>query len=154
MKTMLIFITLNVVNVILQTVKSLVTNKGNKYTAAIMNAVAYGLYTVVLVYMTCDLSTGMKAFIVGTCNLIGVYIVKSLEEKTAKRRIYKIEFTVTRAVKDEMLTNENLDSYNFIDVDGFTVFNFYVADKKELKNVKAIINRYNGKYIITEGKQF
>ena len=154
MKTMLVFIVLNVVNVILQTVKSLVTNKGNKYTASIMNAVAYGLYTVVLVYMTCELSTTAKALIVGTCNLIGVYIVKSLEEKTAKRRIYKIEFTVSRETKEKMLAAENFDSYNYIDVDGFSVFNFYVADKKNLKDVKKIIDRYSGKYIITEGKQF
>lgn len=153
MKTMLIFIVLNVVNVILQTVKSLVTNKGNKYTASVMNAVAYGLYTVVLVYMTCDLSTISKALIVGSCNLIGVYIVKSLEEKTEKKRIYKVEFTVTEKTKEKILLTENLNHYNYTDVGDVTVFNFYV-EKRDLKVVKTIIEKYDGKYIITEGKQF
>ena len=154
MKTFIIFVVLNVVNVILQTVKSLLTNKGGKWSASIMNAVAYGLYTVVLVYMSCELSTIAKALIVGGCNLIGVYIVKSLEEKTAKRRVYKIEFTVTAETKEKMLTIENLKSFNYVDVGNMTVFNFYVADKKDLKNIKTIVDRYDGKYIITEGKQF
>ena len=153
MKTMLVFIVLNVVNVILQTVKSLVTNKGNKYTASIMNAVAYGLYTVVLVYMTCELSTIAKALIVGGCNLIGVYIVKSLEEKTEKKRIYKVEFTVTAKTKEKILLTENLNHYNYTDVGDMTVFNFYV-EKRGLKAIKTIVEKYDGKYIITEGKQF
>lgn len=154
MKTFIIFVVLNVINVILQTVKSLLTNKGGKWSAAVMNAVAYGLYTVVLVYMTCELSTVSKAVIVGACNLIGVYIVKSLEEKTAKRRIYKIEFTVDSVTRDIMLTAEKLTHYNYINVGDMTVFNFYVADKKDLKNIKTIVDKYDGKYIITEGKQF
>lgn len=153
MKTFIIFVVLNVVNVILQTVKSLLTNKGGKWSASIMNAVAYGLYTVVLVYMSCELSTIAKALIVGGCNLIGVYIVKSLEEKTAKRRIYKIEFTVDSITRDIMLTAEKLTHYNYINVGDMTIFNFYV-EKKDLKTVKGIITKYNGKYIITEGHQF
>ena len=91
MKTFVIFVVLNILNVILQTVKSLLTTKGGKYSASIMNAVAYAVYTVVLVYMTCELSTVSKALIVGGCNLVGVYIVKSIEEKKQTRKIYKIE---------------------------------------------------------------
>lgn len=118
-----------------------------------MNAVAYGLYTVVLIYMTCELSTAAKAVTVGTCNLIGVYIVKSLEEKTAKRRIFKVEFTVDSITRDIMLTAENLTHFNYINVGDMTIFNFYV-EKQELKKVENIVTKYNGKYVITEGKQF
>ena len=118
-----------------------------------MNAVAYGLYTVVLVYMTCELSTAAKAVIVGTCNLIGVYIVKNIEEKTAKRRIFKVEFTVDSITRDIMLTAENLTHFNYINVGDMTIFNFYV-EKQELKKVENIVTKYNGKYVITEGKQF
>lgn len=153
MKTLMVFIVLNVVNVILQTVKSLVTNKGNKWTAALINAVAYGLYTVVLVYMTCPLSTAAKAVIVGGCNLIGVFVVKHLEEKTAKRRIFKIEFTVDSITRDIMLTAEALEHFNYINVGDMTIFNFYV-EKCELKKIKTLVEKYKGKYIITEGKAF
>ena len=54
-KLLILFIALNIVNVIIQTVKSLATVKCGKTVAAIVNAVAYGLYTVVVVYTVCDL---------------------------------------------------------------------------------------------------
>ena len=152
MKTFIVFVVLNVINVILQTVKSLVTNKGGKYSASIMNAIAYALYTVVLVYMTCELSTMTKALVVGGCNLVGVYIVKSLEEKTAKKKIYKVEFTTTKEEKEKMLTAEKLNHYNVLTVGNMYIFNFYLDNKAELKKTKEIINRYNGKYIITVGE--
>ena len=45
MNLLLVFIILNIINVVLQTVKSLATVKCGKGVAAIVNALAYGLYT-------------------------------------------------------------------------------------------------------------
>ena len=59
-KLLIIFIALNIVNVIIQTVKSIATIKCGKTLAAIINAVAYGLYTVVVVYTVCDLPLWLK----------------------------------------------------------------------------------------------
>ena len=70
MNILVIFIVLNVLNVIIQTVKSICTIKCGKLMASFVNALAYGLYTVVLVYMSCDLTTWTKALIVAVCNLI------------------------------------------------------------------------------------
>ena len=81
---LIIFIILNILNVIIQTVKSIATVKCGKAVAAITNAVAYGLYTVVVVYTMCDLPLTYKAIIVAVCNLIGVYVVKYFEEKSQK----------------------------------------------------------------------
>ena len=66
------FIVLSIVNVILQTVKSIVTVKCGKFSASIVNAVAFGLYTVVTVYTMCDLPLMIKALIVALCNLISL----------------------------------------------------------------------------------
>ena len=44
-KLLIIFIVLNIFNVIIQTVKSIATVKCGKGAAALINAVAYGLYT-------------------------------------------------------------------------------------------------------------
>lgn len=152
--TLIIFILLNVVNVILQTIKSLCTYKCGKTIAAITNAIAYGLYTVVLVYMQCELTTLQKAVIVGGCNLIGVYIVKTLEEKTSRKIIYKVEFTVDNDTAKKILTTEKLKHYNKSVIEDWTVFNFYAETKPQLKKVEEIIKKYNGKYIITRGEQF
>ena len=94
MNILVIFIVLNVLNVIIQTVKSICTIKCGKLMASLVNALAYGLYTVVLVYMSCDLTTWTKALIVALCNLIGVYVVKLFEEKMRKDKLWKIELTI------------------------------------------------------------
>ena len=51
-KLLLVFILLNIANVIIQTIKSIATVKCGKGVAAVVNAVAFGLYTIVTVYMT------------------------------------------------------------------------------------------------------
>ena len=154
MKTFIIFVILNIIKVILQTIKSLATTKGGKISASVMNAVAYAVYTVVLVYMTCELSTVAKALIVGGCNLIGVYIVKSLEERKAKRKIYKVEFTVDINTLEMIKEIERPKHYNIINVGDMNIINFYCYDRQELKTVENITKKYNGKYIIYKGENF
>ena len=88
------FILLNIANVVIQTVKSICTVKSGKTVAAIVNEVAYGLYTVVIVYTVCDLPLYLKAIIVAVANLIGVYVVKLIEEKARKDKLWKVELTI------------------------------------------------------------
>ena len=47
---LILFICLSIVNVVIQTANHIITVKCNKYVAAVSNAIAYGLYTIVLVY--------------------------------------------------------------------------------------------------------
>ena len=91
------FIVLNIVNVIIQTVKSIATIKCGKCWAAAVNAIAYGLYTVVVVYTVCDLPLCLKVTIVALCNLVGVFTVKFIEEKSRKDKLWKVEATIPRA---------------------------------------------------------
>ena len=51
---LIVFIVLNVVNVVLQTIKSIATVVCGKWIAAIVNAVTFGFYTIVVVFMTAD----------------------------------------------------------------------------------------------------
>ena len=81
MNLLITFILLNIANVIIQTIKSIATIKCGKTVAATVNAVAYGLYTIVTVYMLCELPLWWKAGIVALCNLVGVWVVKYFEEK-------------------------------------------------------------------------
>lgn len=154
MKLLLFFIVLNVINVILQTVKSLVTNKGGKWSAAWGNAIAYGVYTVLLIYMTCDLSLWAKVIIVGACNLVGVYVVKLVEEKMQKDKLWKVEFTVY--ANDSAEVDFDLDAkkipHNYIGISKYVIFNTYCYTQAESAIVKEIIKKYNGKYFASEAK--
>lgn len=148
------FIILNIINVIIQTVKSLATVKCGKTAAALVNALAYGLYTVVVVYTLCDLPLLVKAGIVALCNLVGVFIVKLIEEKARKDRLWKVEATVPASEGKKLVDNAkylNL-SFNYIDIDKYWVFNFYCPTQKDSVDVKGLLNLYHAKYFVSESK--
>ena len=153
-KLLILFIVLNVVNVIIQTVKTIATIKCGKAMAALVNAVAYGLYTVVLVYTVCDLPLWLKVIVVGAANLIGVYVVKFFEEKSKKDKLWKVEATVKpfEAIAIKNCCKEENIPYSYIDVDKYIIFNFYCATQKESALVRDILNRHNAKYFVSETK--
>lgn len=145
------FIILNIANVIIQTIKSIVTVKGGKGIAAIVNAITFALYTVVTVYMMCDLPLLWKAGIVGLCNLIGVYVVKLFEEKARKDKLWKIEATFDKEYLDTIHNSVGI-SHSYIDIGNKVIFNFYAENQRQSLIVKDIIQKYNGKYFVSESK--
>ena len=154
-KLLVLFIILNIVNVVVQTIKSICTIKCDKVVAAIVNAVAYGLYTVVTIYMLCDLPLMWKAFIVAMCNLVGVYVVKLIEEHARKDKLWKVEATVHQCYRDDLhYSLKNVDlPHNFIDNVGlYTVFNIYCATQEESVMAKTLLDRYKAKYFVSESK--
>lgn len=154
-KLLIIFIVLNIFNVIIQTIKSIATVKCDKVIAAIVNAIAYGLYTVVTVFMLCDLPLAWKAFIVAMCNLVGVYAVKALEEKARKDKLWKVEATVS-AQYAERLHNELSVvklSHNYIDKIGkYVIFNVYCETQADSIEAKKLLDYYHAKYFVSESK--
>jgi uncharacterized protein YebE (UPF0316 family) len=154
-KLLIIFIVLNIFNVIIQTIKSIATVKCDKVVAAIVNAIAYGLYTVVTVFMLCDLPLAWKAFIVAMCNLVGVYAVKALEEKARKDKLWKVEATVS-AQYAERLHNELSVvklSHNYIDKIGkYVIFNVYCETQADSIEAKKLLDYYHAKYFVSESK--
>lgn len=153
---LILFVVLNIANVIIQTIKSICTIKCKKEVAAVVNAVAYGLYTIVTVYTLCDLPLFLKASVVAICNLIGVYVVKYCEEKARKDKLWKVEMTVPQG-EDTLLLITNLEAakipYNFIENIGkYTLFNVYCATQQQSAKVKQFSSWCNAKYFVTESK--
>ena len=151
------FIILSVVNVILQTIKSIATMKCGKTLAAIVNAIAFGLYTIVLVYTNCDLPLYLKAVIVALCNLVGVWIVKYFEEKARKDKLWKVEATFAhnepRLLQElKIFSGINDIAYNYIDIEKYYVVNFYCPTQKDSAAVKYFIEHFHGKYFVSESK--
>ena len=154
-KLLLVFIGLNIANVIIQTVKSIATVKCGKGVAAIVNAVAYGLYTVVTVYLLCELSLGLKALIVALCNLVGVYVVKWCEEKARKDKLWKIEATVFEPYTKNLhldLTAEEIPCNYIPKIGKWSVFNIYCDTQEKSKKVKVLLDKYEAKYFVSETK--
>lgn len=155
MKLLIIFIVLNIANVIIQTVKSIATIKCGKAVAALVNAIAYGLYTVVTVYMMCELNLGLKALIVALCNLVGVFVVKLIEEKTRKDRLWKVEATVLRGHTTALhcnLVDADIPHNYLENVGKYTLFNIFCSTQKQSAKAKEIMAKYEAKYFVTESK--
>ena len=150
------FVILNVLNVIIQTAKSIATIKCGKGIAALVNAIAYGLYTVVLVYMNCDIPLWEKVIVVASANLIGVYVVKFFEEKSKKDKLWKIEFSLKKGYLDSAVKELNINdiSYNFSTFGEYITITAFANTQEETKIISNIVKKNNAKYFITETKSF
>lgn len=156
--TLWIFIIANIVNVIIQTSKSIITIKCGKIAASLVNALAYGLYTYIVILTLCDLPLLLKCLIVAGANFFGVYVVKLVEEKSRKDKLWKVEATITNeGISPEFddcvidLRNSGVPM-NYIDINKYILINCYCATQKESLKVKEIFDRYNAKYFVSESK--
>lgn len=152
-----IFVALNIINVIIQTVKSIITINGSKWSASIINAVAYGIYTIVVVFMNADgLGLFWKAVIIGFTNLVGVFVVKLIEEKSRKDKLWKVEATIDSYLILDLhrILNEGGIPHSWLDI-GTTdrvLLNCYCNTKNDSELVKELLDNADAKYFVSESK--
>lgn len=95
MNTILLFALCTAVNVILSTIKSILTVKGGKLSASFINALTYGFYSYVIVLTSADgMPIWLKMAITAVCNFVGVYLIKWIEEKARKDKIWQLSITI------------------------------------------------------------
>lgn len=150
-----LFIVLSILNVILNTIKSIVTVKGSPFVASLVNGLTFFVYTYVIIFTNCELNMHLKAIITAVVNIIGVYIVKLIEEKARKDKMWKIEMTIPTQYLEAVDYDLAEIPHNYIKIsEKHTLFNFYCATQKETIKVKEIVNQYGAKYFISETKNF
>lgn len=151
---LIIFVLMNILNVIIQTIKSIVTVKCGKTTAAIVNAIAYGLYTYIMVLTMCELPLLIKCIVVAGCNFIGVWLVKWGEEKARRDKLWKVEATVLPGKAEWLISRltEQRIPFNYIDVEKYVIFNIYCATQNESSIAKAHLDVANARYFVSESK--
>lgn len=159
MTFLLTFILINLINVIIQTVKSLFTVKGGKWSASLINAITYFVYTYVIVITASDgLETFYKALIVGGCNLVGVWIVKFVEQKMQKDKLWVFNCTAKEDSETVIKVQKLLKDmdiacvYNEIIKDRLYTMNVYSYTAKESAMIKDILENYDIKYCALETK--
>ena len=153
MKLLILFVVMNIVNVVIQTIKSIATTKCGKVAAALINAVAYGLYTYIIVLTNCDLPMLAKCLIVASANFVGVWVVKYFEEKARKDKLWCVQATIPAKYQGAVHFDLKDIPHNYIEgVGNYTLFNFYCATQAESAKVRDIINQYEAKYFVSESK--
>ena len=125
--------------------------------AAIVNAIAYGIYTIAIVYTVCDLNLWLKVLIVATANFFGVFVVKIIEERARKDKLWKIEATVqqVKAVQLSELLHNNGLSYSTTEVVGantkrYTLFNIFCSTKAETSQALQALKAVQARFFVSE----
>lgn len=149
------FVILSIINVIGSTIRSLTTINSGKTVASLVSGIYFAFYNIVLVATVADFPMWQKCIITFVCNVLGVYIVKFVEEKMRKDKLWKIEVTCrteNSAKVIESLEKANIP-FNYIkNVGKHTVFNIYCATQNESLEVSKIIKANECKYFVNECK--
>ena len=154
MKFLITFIILSIINVVFSTIRSITTIKGDKFVASIISGAYFAFYNIMLIYTVADFPMWQKCVITFICNVIGVYIVKYIEEKARKDKLWAIRFTVKDNEREEVINNlkeKEVPHYYHI-VGNHTVFETFCNSQKETLKVKEIVEKFNAKYFVAESK--
>lgn len=113
-KEVIIFILCSLINVILSTMKSILTVKSTKGVATLINAITYGFYTIVIKQISSIDASITVAVTIGT-NLVGVYFSMWLLDKLKKDKLWKVCVTTKNKTIIPLLEEQGI-SYSFSEV--------------------------------------
>ena len=149
----IIFAIATVVNVTLSTIRSLCTIKCGKWLSALTNAMCYGFYPLIVMLTAKDSVTiWTNMAITAVANFICVWLIKFIEEKARKDKLWKVEIAVAKRYQKDVENNLLNVPHNCIDTGSWVMFNCYCNCQSETAYVVDIAKRYNGKISAYESK--
>jgi uncharacterized protein YebE (UPF0316 family) len=153
MNAILIFAIATVVNVTLSTIRSLCTINGGKWLSAITNAICYGFYPLI-VMLTAKGTVGIivNMIITAIANFVCVWIIKYVEEKSRKDKLWKVEVAVPKVHYKSLDFDLRAIPHNYTKVGEYVMFNFYCNTQADTRMVMEISKQYNGKLSAYESK--
>ena len=149
------FIILSIINVVFSTVRSLTTIKSGKTVASLISGGYFAFYNVMLVYTVANFPMWQKCLITFCCNVIGVWIVKFIEEKMRKDKMWKVEVAIPgRFNPSDIKKRISLCGIpcNYIEVGKWNIFNCYCETQGQTKAVNELAKEYGGKISAYESK--
>lgn len=156
MKVIVIFAIATIINVVLSTMRSLMTIKAGKWVASIMNAVCYGFYTWVVVLTVSNFDLWLKITITAVANFLGVWVVKFIEEKSRKDKMWKVEMALPKGGHNPDAVKKILEQCdipcNYIEVGSWYMFNCYCMHQRHTEIVIETATANDGKYSAYESK--
>lgn len=152
---LIVFIALSLFNVVFSTIRSIVTIKGNKIVASLISGVYYAFYNIMLIYTVADFAMWQKCAITFVCNVIGVFIVKLIEEKMRKDKLWLVQATIHSVDQAQVVADLRKEELPFNYVQGvgkYVLFNVYCEDHKASRKAKSVLDAHNAKYFVSESK--
>lgn len=155
LNSILIFAGATIINVTLSTIRSLCTINGGKWISATTNAICYGFYPLIVMLTakgTVDIIVNM--IITAVANFVCVWIIKFIEEKSRKDKMWKVEMAIpteeTEFIAKRLTALEIPNNYQVINE--WTVFNCYCQKQKDTATVQNIAKMVGGKISAYESK--
>ena len=157
-----VFFICSLINVALNTLKTIIMHKEEKISSTIINAITYGFYAIIVVMTASALDLWITMLITVLANAIGVYGSMWLLEKFKKDSLWEIVANI-KVNKTELSNFENYLGthdipYNLVKLygcdisDGKTPFtaHIYSANQYQSEKIKFILDKINAKYIVHE----
>lgn len=151
-----LFIVLTVVNVILNTARTIITVRGGMFWSSFIAAIAFGFYVIVVVYTVCELPLWMKVAVTAIANFVGTYFVKYIELKFRKDRLWMVDVVIYEknlGFVREYLTKRELEYSDMpMSNSGSHVFHIYANTRDESREIRKLLSKMGAKYVVVESK--
>lgn len=156
MNPIILFSIATVINVTLSTIRAICTIKGGKWLSATMNALCYGFYPLIVMLTAKDtVSIVVNMIITALANFVCVWLIKLVEEKSRKDKLWKIECTIPNSQVNNLCYDLKekipFSAYEVLN-SKYTVFNIYCKTQLESQYVKECLQEYRAKYFVSESK--
>ena len=150
---LLLYLVLQVVYVILNTVTNIAKIKCSKLIASLTSAICYGFYVIVVVATASNQPIWVKMLLTAVTNIVGVYVGMWVMEKLRKDKLWKIEITIRDAIEayqfENTLREKNISFNSVVCENNDIILNVYSKSQKESEIIKkALAEATTAKYII------
>ncbi|HHU59644.1 TPA: hypothetical protein GXZ34_01830 [bacterium] len=157
MNFILLFFVAQLINVVLSTIKSVITVKGGKLQASIINAVTYS-FNIIVIKSLVDVDMMVAIMVTIFTNLFGVYLGLTILDKLRKDQLWKITTTLpTSNLKDFKHDLNALDiSYIAYETswDDYKVVDIFSKHKNDSRLIKTVFKKYDVKYTISANRGY
>lgn len=155
-EVILMFTLIQLINVIISTIKSILTIKAGKITASIVNAVAYGFNVIVVKQIAGIDNVWILVFVTMITNFIGVYISKLFLEKTEKVQLWRISASVKKEQYDNFtkdLGEKEIQYFSLLtNHNSRMACEIFSYSREESAIIKSIFDKYDVKYTVLINK--
>ena len=151
-----VFAICQLINVALNTIKTIIMHKEEKISSSVINAITYGFHAIIVVMTAGSLPLITKMLIIFITNLIGVYGSMWVLDRFKKDKLWEITATVDRQdleeIRDYLNVCDIAHNYNLVDnyKNSKVVFRIYSETQKQSEEIKFILNKFGAKYIVHE----
>ena len=147
-----LFFVLNLINVVLGTMRSILTVKSTPFVSMVINTVSYTFYSGIVKLVS---GQDMVVVLITTAltNIIGVYIARFILNKCRKDKLWRITATIPNSIDSGMIT-EKLKTKDIKSVvyvgEGVKLIDIYSKTQGESIVVKEILEPLKVKYSVVE----